>query len=68
MALARGGTDGQKEQVARALRSLAINADNQVAIAAAGGIPPLVALARGGTGKQKKYAALALAAFSEPFS
>ena len=37
VALARGGTDGQKEHAARALRSLAVNADNQSAIAQAGG-------------------------------
>jgi len=39
---------------------LAENADNQVAIAKAGGIAPLVALARDGTDGQKKYAAAAL--------
>ncbi|EOD34454.1 hypothetical protein EMIHUDRAFT_441276 [Emiliania huxleyi CCMP1516] len=37
VSLARDGTDGQKEQAARALRNLACNADNQVAIARAGG-------------------------------
>ena len=40
MALARDGTDRQKEQAAEALGLLAINADNQVAIAKAGGMPP----------------------------
>ena len=37
----------QKEEAAVAMRRLARNADNQVAIARAGGIAPLVALARG---------------------
>ena len=60
VALARDGTDGQKEQAGGALRSLAVNADNQVAIARAGGIAPLVALARGGTDGQKDQAAGAL--------
>ena len=36
------------------------NADNEVAIAKAGGIEPLVALARGGTEEQKEEAAAAL--------
>ena len=60
MALARGGTEKQKENAAAALWMLAINDDNQVAIARAGGIEPLVALARGGTEKQKEHAADAL--------
>ena len=58
--LAHGGTNGQKEQAAAALGNLAFNADNQVAIAKAGGIAPLVALARDGTKKQKEWAAVAL--------
>jgi len=61
VALARGGSDGQKEAAAGALANLAWNADNQVAIAQAGGIPPLVALARGGSDGQKEAAAGALA-------
>ena len=60
VALARGGTEGQKEYAAGTLRCLAISADNQVAIARAGGIAPLVALARGGTDGQKLQAAAAL--------
>ena len=46
---------------AGALRNLAVNADNNVAIASAGGIAPLVALARDGTEAQKEEAAAALA-------
>ena len=42
VALARGGTDGQKENAAGALANLAFNDDNQMAIAKAGGIAPLV--------------------------
>ena len=64
VALARGGTDGQKEEAARALRNLACNADNQVAIATAGGIPPLVALARDGSDGQMEAAAGALYSLS----
>ena len=60
VALAGNGTDGQKQWVAAALSHLALNADNQVAIATAGGIDPLVALARGGTDGQKENAAGAL--------
>ena len=56
----RSGGDGQKKEGAAALARLARNADNQVAIAAAGGIAPLVALARGGTDGQKEHAAAAL--------
>ena len=59
--LARGGTDGAKEQAALALRNLAHdNAANQAAIASAGGIAPLIELARGGTDGAKKAAARAL--------
>ena len=39
---------------------LVVNADNQAAIARAGGIEPLVALARSGTDGQKEHAAGAL--------
>ena len=60
MALARDGSDGQKENAAGALATLAINADNKVAIAEAGGIVPLVALAHDGTENQKKWAGVAL--------
>ena len=60
VALARDGTDGQKQWAAAALWNLAVNDDNQVAIARAGGIAPLVALARGGTNAQKEQAAAAL--------
>ena len=75
VALARGGTDKQKEQAARALMSLASNmaynnADNKVrlkvAVAKAGGIAPLVALARGGTtDAQKGEATYALGCLAE---
>ena len=44
----RSGGERQKEEAAAALANLAHNADNQVAIARAGGVEPLVALARGG--------------------
>ena len=57
---ARDGTNVQKESAAAALRNLANNADNMVAIAKAGGIAPLVALARDGTDVQKEKAAGAL--------
>ena len=60
VALAHGGTHGQKVQAARALGNLPVNADNPVAIARAGGIEPLVVLARGGTDAQKETAARAL--------
>ena len=60
VALARDGTDRQKQWAAGALWNLALNADNQVAIARAGGIEPLVALARDGTDGQKEQAATAL--------
>ena len=60
VARARGGTDFQKEQAARELASLALDAGNQVAIAQAGGIAPLVELAQRGTDGQKVQAARAL--------
>ena len=46
LALVRGGSEAQKEEAAGALMNLAANAENQVAIARAGGIEPLLALAR----------------------
>jgi len=61
VALARDGTEAQKENAAGALRNLAANDANKVAIAEAGGIAPLVALARDGTEAQKEEAAAALA-------
>ena len=64
VAVAASGTEKQKENAAMALAYLAINANNQVAIAEAGGIAPLVALAASGTEKQKEYAALALASIA----
>ena len=60
VALVRDGTDDQKQYAAGALRNLAKNADNQILIAKAGGIPPLVALGRDGTDSQKVSAADAL--------
>ena len=54
------GDEMGKEEAAGALRNLAINADNKVAIAKAGGIEPLVALARDGTAGAKEHAAGAL--------
>jgi vacuolar protein 8 len=60
VALVRDGTDAQKEHAVWALGWLAFNADNQIAIAKAGGIPPLVALIRDGTDAQKAHAVWAL--------
>ena len=61
VALLQTGTDGAKEQAAKALRNLAIqNADNKVAIAKAGAVDPLVALLQRGTDGVKKEAAVAL--------
>ena len=57
VALALDGTDEQKTTAAGALRNLAANADNQLAISQAGGIAPLLALARDGTNEQKALAA-----------
>jgi len=57
VALVQSGTDDGKENAARALGSLALdNADNQVAIANAWGIEPLVALllVRSGTNDRGK--------------
>jgi vacuolar protein 8 len=62
VSLARDGSAGGKAMAAGALWNLAFNNDdNQVAIAAAGGIPVLVSLVRDGEGKGKEYAAGALA-------
>jgi vacuolar protein 8 len=47
-------------EAARALRSLAINAENKVLIAQAGAIAPLVTLVQSGTAGQKEQAAGAL--------
>ena len=57
-----GGTSGEREGAAGALCGHAFNnADNQVAIAAAGGIAPLVGLVRdGGTSGEREEAAGAL--------
>ena len=75
VALIRDGNDAQKQSAAGALQKIArpsgyrtssishvqnIARDNQVAIAKAGGIPPLVALIRDGTNAQKERAAGAL--------
>ena len=61
VSLAQRGTDGQKEQAARALGNLAVqNAENKVAIAQAGGIALLVTLVERGTDGQKEQAACAL--------
>ena len=61
MALAREGTEKQKEHAAAALGDLTLdNADNKAAIREAGGVPPLVALARAGTRTQKERAEFAL--------
>ena len=53
--LARGGTDPQKLVAAAVLWSLAADRGNQVAIAKAGGIEPLVALARSGQSAQAQF-------------
>ena len=50
----------QRASAAKALEKLAMNDDNRVSIARAGGIDPLVALIRSGTPEQKVYAAGAL--------
>jgi vacuolar protein 8 len=47
-------------EAARALRSLAFNAEHQVLIAQAGAIAPLVTLVQSGTAGQKEHAAAAL--------
>jgi hypothetical protein len=58
--LVQSGTDGQKEQGAGALWNLSFNAENQIAIAQAGGIATLVTLVQSGTDGQKEHAAGAL--------
>ena len=63
VALARDGTGEQKTAAAGALRNLAANADNQLAISQAGGIKPLLALARDGTDEQRALAAGTLDAY-----
>ena len=61
MALLREGSAVGKETAAGALRNLAVNADNQVAIAKEeGALAALVALLREGSAVGKKYAATAL--------
>ena len=55
-----GGTDDQKVTAANALGILARDDGNRVAIAQAGGVPPLIALVEGGTDDQKERAAEAL--------
>ena len=61
VAVARGGTEGAKEEAARALRNLAKTDDSRATIAAAGAIEPLVALVMGGSEGAKEQAAGALA-------
>ena len=56
----KSGTDAGKEKAAGALRNLAANADNQIAIATKGGIEPLIALVKSGTDAGKEKAAGAL--------
>ena len=56
----RSGSARTQEQAASELRILAVNADNQVAIAQAGGIAPLVELTRSGSAGAKEQAAGAL--------
>ncbi|CAL1142550.1 unnamed protein product, partial [Cladocopium goreaui] len=53
-------SDREKEEAAKILANLAVNDENKAAIAAAGGIPPLVALVTRGSDSAKKYAARAL--------
>ena len=65
VALVRDGTDAQKKNAAAALWNLAVNDDNEIAIAKAGGIPPLVALIRDGNDAQKHFAAGALRILAE---
>ena len=61
VALVRDVTNEQKSSAAAdALWNLAYNDDNQILIAKAGGIPPLVELVRDGTDVQKEEAAFAL--------
>ena len=60
VAMVRDENDEEERTAARALWNLAVNADNTIAIAQAGGIPPLVALVRDGNDEQKRIAARAL--------
>ena len=55
-----GGKLFVEDAGAAALLALVMNADNEIAIAKAGGIPPLVALIRDGNDAQKESAAAAL--------
>ena len=57
---ARGACRPREENAATLLRNLACHKDNGVAIALAGGIPPLVALAESGHAGAKSHAAAAL--------
>ena len=52
------GSAGAQEMAAGALKNLANNADNQVAIAAAGGIAPLVTLLKEGSPSAQESAAV----------
>jgi hypothetical protein len=59
--LMRGGSDAEKAWAAHASRILSwSSAQNRIRIAAAGGIPPLVALLRDGNDGQKRHAVGAL--------
>jgi hypothetical protein len=58
--LTRSASAYAKQDAVEALRNLAANADNRVAIAQAGGIAPLVELTRSGDAYAKQYAAEAL--------
>ena len=58
--LQSGGAAGARECAAGALANLAYNEDNRVAIAAAGGIAPLVEVVRSGCAGAKGDAAVAL--------
>jgi len=53
-------SDREKKEAAKILANLAWNGENKAAIAAAGGIPPLVALVASGSDSAKEYAARAL--------
>ena len=60
IALVKSGTEAGKEKAAGALESLAVNADNKIAIATKGGLEPLIALVKSGTEAGKENAAGAL--------
>ena len=53
-------SDREKKEAANSLANLAVNDQNKAAIAAAGGIPPLVALVTSGSDSAKEQAARAL--------